>query len=79
MKCEIERDIRRQVPYSQFLEQVQADKVEQATIGREQIRYQLKEGATSESEESRSFKTIAVRSSGSEIGYVSTNFVGAFP
>jgi cell division protease FtsH len=51
---------RRQVPYSQFLEQVQADKVEQATIGREQIRYQLKEGATSESEESRSFKTIAV-------------------
>lgn len=51
---------RRQVPYSQFLEQVQADKVEQATIGREQIRYQLKEGATSESEESRSFETIAV-------------------
>jgi len=51
---------RRQVPYSQFLEQVQADKVEQATIGREQIRYQLKEAATSESEESRSFQTIAV-------------------
>lgn len=51
---------RRQVPYSQFLEQVQADKVEQATIGREQIRYQLKEGATSESQESRSFETIAV-------------------
>ncbi|MFP4103286.1 ATP-dependent zinc metalloprotease FtsH [Coleofasciculus sp.] len=51
---------RRQVPYSQFLEQVQADKVEQATIGREQIRYQLKESATSESEESRSFETIAV-------------------
>ncbi|MEQ9000953.1 MAG: ATP-dependent zinc metalloprotease FtsH [Coleofasciculus sp. B1-GNL1-01] len=51
---------RRQVPYSQFLEQVQADKVEQATIGREQIRYQLKEGATSESQESRSFETTAV-------------------
>jgi cell division protease FtsH len=51
---------RRQVPYSQFLEQVQADKVEQATIGREQIRYQLKEGATSESQESRSFETTPV-------------------
>jgi len=51
---------RRQVAYSQFLEQVQADKVEQATIGREQIHYQLKESATADSEESRHFETIAV-------------------
>ncbi len=37
-----------EVSYSQFIEQVESDKVERATLGNERIRYELKDKATSE-------------------------------
>jgi cell division protease FtsH len=42
----------KQVPYSQFLQQVKAGQVEEATIGPEKIQYQLKSSAVKEAEAS---------------------------
>lgn len=50
------------VPYSQFLEQVESGDVETAVIASDQIRYQLKRPATSDSEAAASeFKTVPVQ------------------
>lgn len=49
------------VPYSQFLEQVEAGEVEQAVIASDQIRYQLKSTTTDDTEATPGFKTVPVQ------------------
>jgi cell division protease FtsH len=51
---------RRQVPYSQFIEQVKGNKVERAVVGEDEIRYELKQGETSDSEEPSTLVTTPV-------------------
>ena len=49
------------VPYSQFLEQVESDQVEEATIAPDRIRYQLR-GTPSESEQApQAYETVPVQ------------------
>jgi cell division protease FtsH len=50
-----------QVPYSQFLEQVEAGEVKEAVIAPDQIRYQLKGSETSDTDTAPGFSTVPVQ------------------
>lgn len=50
-----------QVPYSQFLEQVEAGEVKEAVIAPDQIRYQLKGAETGDAEAPQGFRTVPVQ------------------
>jgi cell division protease FtsH len=50
-----------QVPYSQFLEQVEAGEVKEAVIAPDQIRYQLKGSETSNADTAPGFSTVPVQ------------------
>jgi len=50
-----------QVPYSQFLEQVEAGEVKEAIIAPDQIRYQLKGSEASDTDTAQGFSTVPVQ------------------